>query len=125
MTVYTVEDVNPNGQAVKSLEMSIKRGRMLAKLCRWALEAAEGDPRYARKLVPWVSGYGAKPSVVNFVFGEPGYAAERRYREWWPWLFDQWYNGGLERSEQDALANLPAKVRAKLSVKPGTEPDYE
>lgn len=115
MEDFSVEDLNPRGQTCKTMEMAIKRGRVLRRLCREALEAADGDPRYARTLTPWHSGFGAKRADVIEVFGEPVYEAERTWASWWPWLWDAWYDGSLDRDEEIFLSHLPSSVRQKLT----------
>ena len=118
--VYTVEDVNPRGQSIKETEMSIRRGRALSRICAAALTAT-GDPQRARVMPPFGQDYPAKQKDLVFVFGEPLYAVAPLITEWWTWIWDSWYSGALERTEQVALANLPLSVRKKLSVTGGDD----
>ena len=110
--VLTIEDLNPRSQGVKMMEMAVRCSKSLASLCRHALEATSNDPLRARSLPPFAEDYPAKG--VGFVFGEPLHAVRRLYTEWWPWFFDQWYSGALDRGEEAAMANMPQSVRVKL-----------
>jgi hypothetical protein len=116
MTPFTVDDLNPRGQVVKTMEMAVRRGRALRVLCMKMLDHYEGNHEWARNTSPWDESIMDKGELL-LVFGEPIYEGKRRYAHLWPWFYDQWSSGAMERQELVALSLLPSSVRSKLDAK--------
>ena len=109
---HTVEALNPRGKVVSETRMAIKRSRALARICEEAVATA-GTLHEACEATPGTLGISS--TALKFVFGDPWYASPLA-REWWPWVLNHWYHGGLERVERQALQNLPEATREKLHV---------
>lgn len=122
----SVENLNPRGGIVKPLEMTVRRSRQLAALCRQHLDLCEGDPDRARHESP--AGWGSlEIRKMKKVDGKIAPINPRKYlREIWgdQWYvqpeylawsdtFDRWWSGSLEKCEQALLTNLPLAVRKK------------
>lgn len=112
---YTPEDLAPKGAACKRIEMSIKRSRVLSEMCVVVLDQT-GNADVARVTPPWSTGACTK-TKIKMVFGEAPWLWTSR----WPWLFDQWYTGALDRAELAAIEDLPRSVGDKLRKKPTQE----
>lgn len=120
---YTIEDLNPRSRAVKDIEMSVRRGIALAKLCRRHLDLYKGDVAKALKDDPRMWGSVSKKqgsrehnphSLIKEAFGGE---SDPLLRGHWRELFMAWYTGGLEIQIQAARACLPKKLASKYKAK--------
>ena len=114
MTEHTVNDLNPKGQVVKGMEMSVRRSRRLGKLIR-LIHDQTSDLATTRRTTPLAAGVGSRTEIRQ-VFGDSPWAHPLiRFPDMWAWTVDHWYSGAMERSEKAMLANLPDSIREKLS----------
>ena len=117
MTIYTVEDLNPKGMTVKGTEMAIRRSQSLSAMCRMTLDQCQ-DVTVAKLTLPWMTGT-ITSSKIKDIFGDNWYAKRHIWADWWPWIMDYWYSGGMERGERLAAENLPKAIRKISNAKSG------
>ncbi len=108
----TVESLNPRGATAKQTEMSVRRGRRLARFCAEALAQA-GTLEGAIASPPATLGT-ITITDMRFVFGPAPWRNPLAHGMGWKYVMEHWYTGGLERAERDALLNLPESSREKL-----------
>ena len=97
----TVEDLNPRSRPVKSLEMAVKRGWALDKIMSTWLAFNRDDLDATKRLNPIPYFTVEDGSIIRMVND-------------WPWAVGHWYSGGLRRSIEATLDNLPSTVRDRL-----------
>ena len=117
MVEYTVEDLNPKGMTVKQTEMGIRRSQALGAMCVAVLDQTQ-DMYSASQTLPWMTGTVAS-SKIKDVFGDGWYRRRHIWEEWWPWIMEYWYSGGMERGEREAAENLPLEIRKRSNAKSG------
>lgn len=119
MSVRGPEHLNPRSHAVIELRRSLERAPLLRDLChehwcRWgedAYAARHDSPAWGMTRWKFVDRKGFIGTGVRQLFPH-----SRDWKELWPFYFDQWRSGSLDRQIADLAANLPPSVREKLGV---------
>lgn len=106
---YTVEDLNPRGSMLKSLEMAVRRGIALERVCRWHHAKLDRVAVLSRGINPVTWGsmnkrrHGYNPHTdLDFIGMKPGT---------WEQHFDAWYSGSLIRQIRQMAELLPDESR--------------
>lgn len=96
---------NPNAQAFKQIEMSIKRAYQLNSGLIDCLTLA-GDVRILKEGRLWYifSNKDLKGALSYASYGKEDPAVNDQLT--WEWMIDHWYSGGLKRSVVASLENL-------------------
>jgi hypothetical protein len=127
---YTIEDLNPNSRAVKDIEMTVRRGLALAKLCRVHLDLHEGDVSKAVACDPREWGSMPKKKGKKYSHNPHTLLSETfasvhdpMLRKHWKVLFFTWYSGGLDSQIRAAINCLPNAVANKYRKEQVVEPE--
>jgi hypothetical protein len=110
---YTVENLNPRSQAVKSLEMVVRRAIALDKLAQRHTDICnsfEIDPYVSPRIWGSIDKRAGGPDNPRTLIGELGLDDLELDRQW-PVLYRAWVTGSLDRQIREMLDSLPAEIR--------------
>lgn len=108
---FGIENLNPRGSISKGLEMGAKRAFSLHLALSEMLEiqgtvdAVKADP---------IIGVPRIEKRLREALGRE-YWRHPLWRYGWEWLVDHWISGGLERSIEVTMMNMPSQARARVS----------
>ena len=105
---YTVENLNPNSRAVKTIEMTVKRAIILSQICADHLHHQGHDQAATTPPERWY----LKDADLTDMWGRH-WRQHPEYRAW-PIVYQQWLGGSLRRSIDDTMRQLPEISRAKI-----------
>jgi hypothetical protein len=106
---YNISEVTTaRAHAIRDLRMAVQRARTLEGILGHWLAACDGDLDLAKSTLPWNLTRVEQSEIVRMI-----------PRCGWAWAVEHWFSGGLERSIQDTLPNLPQSVRDELEKKHG------
>jgi len=114
--VRPAEGGNPNAQAFKQIEMSIKRAYELNSGLIDQL-AISGDVRILKENRVWhiMSNKDLKSALNWGSFGSEDPAV--LHQDVWEWVIDHWYSGALKRSVVAQMDNLTDKNKKAIKDK--------
>lgn len=106
---YTVENLNPQSRAVKSLEMAIKRAVVLSEVIDKHVQQVGAEKAGSLPPERWY----LKDADLTEIWGK-GWKHHPEYVAW-PITYALWVTGGLRRSVEDAMLCLPTESRDKVA----------
>ena len=119
----TVEDLNPRSQAVKAMEMTVKRCLLLGTVMHEIFARCNADIDMVKASPPAGWGYlsfehsderGTMHTALTTLWGDD-FWSHPEYQQW-ELMVDYWRSGSLDHQIRDLAANLPRSVRKKLDV---------
>ena len=108
LPVRIVEAMNPRGNIVRDMRMSVKRSLLLDDLMSMLTGALHlDDLRHDPFAIYWVKGAKA---LAKQIWGEHWWA-HPEIRVGWETTFNQWWSGSVRRNRESLRQNLPESVK--------------